>query len=858
MHFFKTARSLLFAGTASVAILSTADAQTARTVNFDIPAEDLGTALNQAAQQSQQEIAFDAALTRGKLSPGVKGEYTPARALDILLSGTGLTLQANAGVLTVRPKNAEAASNDGAARPLNLETVVVTGTNIAGGAPVGSPISTYTSQDIARSGALTVEDFIEKLPQNFAGGASQISQAFSSQADARANYGYGGTVNIHGLGTGSTLVLLDGRRLAPSGSDGSFVDISTIPTAALDRIELLTDGASAIYGSDAVGGVANFILKKDYDGAETTARYGVGDDLDQLKLTHTQGLQWDGGGGLASLEYDSSDALLALDRPYASSLAVQNQTLLPAQRMGSVFITAHQNLSDSLRVFADVLYSDRRATTVGAEVTFAEPGRSATRQFFGTAGLRYAIDEDWTLSLSSTESFNSLSFFANGEAAGGPDNNAAGRDQTSVWSVDGTIDGSLFQLPAGAVKVAIGGTYRGERSDNHSGISFEDLAQSSLSRNVAALFGELRVPIVSDANAIPGIKEFTVSLAGRYESYSDFGDAKTPKIGVEYKPIDELKFRGSFSESFKAPTLQDLNERSILVLYNFPDPSFPGGSALTLFSVGSGNAQLRPETSKAWTAGFDFAPSELPFSVSMTYFDILYRNKIATPTLNPFVDFFADPARFGSLFKRNPGATFVANQIAGASQFIDAYGLPYTPGDVQVFIDNRINNLSVQNVDGIDLELSSSFPLLAGDAGANLSVTKLFSYETGVTPASPVVNLVNTFENPLNWRARLQGYWTSGPWALSAAVNYSSSYRNTNTDPASGIGSWTTVDAQVHYVVPDTWISGLTATLNVENIFDTDPPYVRSVSAGFANPGYDSGNANPLGRVVSLQLTEKW
>src|ERR1700761_7225855 len=91
-------RTLLLVGTTGLVVLSAASAQTSRTVSFNIPPEDLGTALNQAAQQSQQEIAFDAALTRGKQSPGLKGDYTTMQAINILLDSSGLAVRSNGGV----------------------------------------------------------------------------------------------------------------------------------------------------------------------------------------------------------------------------------------------------------------------------------------------------------------------------------------------------------------------------------------------------------------------------------------------------------------------------------------------------------------------------------------------------------------------------------------------------------------------------------------------------------------------------------------------------------------------------------------------------------------------------------------
>jgi outer membrane cobalamin receptor len=98
-------------------------------------------------------------------------------------------------------------------------------------------------------------------------------------------------VNLRGLGADATLVLINGRRMAGAGLMGDFADVSMIPVSAVARIEVLTDGASALYGSDAVGGVVNIVMRDRYDGAETRARLGgsTRGDLGQYQLAQTLG-----------------------------------------------------------------------------------------------------------------------------------------------------------------------------------------------------------------------------------------------------------------------------------------------------------------------------------------------------------------------------------------------------------------------------------------------------------------------------------------------------------------------------------------------------------------------------------------
>src|SRR5262249_18260396 len=143
-------------------------------------------------------------------------------------------------------------------------------------------------------------------------------------ANARAGTGVGNfdavnSVDIRGLGAGTTLTLLNGRRLGQSDS-GRSVDVSLIPAAAIARVEVLTDGASAIYGSDAVGGVVNFVLRRDFEGAETRMSYGevVHGGLRQGSFSQTFGKNWNSGGGLVSYNLMSASPLERGDRWYSA------------------------------------------------------------------------------------------------------------------------------------------------------------------------------------------------------------------------------------------------------------------------------------------------------------------------------------------------------------------------------------------------------------------------------------------------------------------------------------------------------------------------------------------------------------
>ncbi len=197
-----------------------------------------------------------------------------------------------------------------------LERVVVTGSSIKRlAAETALPVSVMTRDQIEKSGATNVEDVLRRV----AAMSGMLSDSTQGAGYATSN------ANLRGLGANSTLVLLNGRRLAghPFGSIGGSVavDLNSIPFAAIDRIEVLRDGASAIYGTDAVGGVVNFITRKDYNKGELTVRYAEPEE--------TKGGKEHGGSlafGMGDLGKDGYNLLLTAN--------IKEQTRLQAAEQG--------------------------------------------------------------------------------------------------------------------------------------------------------------------------------------------------------------------------------------------------------------------------------------------------------------------------------------------------------------------------------------------------------------------------------------------------------------------------------------------------------------------------------------------
>ncbi len=206
-----------------------------------------------------------------------------------------------------------------AQQPQKIDRVEVTGSNIKRiEGESALPITIYKREDIEKTGATNAADLLDKLQLN-SGATVNISNGVGDGLTP----GFAGA-SLRGLGPNNTLVLLNGRRLANYAFQGAAVDVNSIPLAAIERVEILKDGASAVYGTDAIGGVINFILRKDYQGIEgsyfkTKTRRGGGDNE---KYTVTGGygdLNKDRFNILISLDKEKSDAVAASQREFAKT-----------------------------------------------------------------------------------------------------------------------------------------------------------------------------------------------------------------------------------------------------------------------------------------------------------------------------------------------------------------------------------------------------------------------------------------------------------------------------------------------------------------------------------------------------------
>lgn len=222
---------------------------------------------------------------------------------------------ATAGTLTAQAQTATADES----KSQSLETIVVTGSNIRRvDIETANPVVTIDSKQIQSSGKLTIGDLVQELPATMNGTNPQVNNGGGSGSS---------TVSLRGLGSQRTLVLIDGHHILNR-------DLNTIPIVAVERIEVLTSGASAIYGSDAIGGVVNVILKDTYQGAQFSTDYGISDHDDgERKGYHFFfGQTSDKGSLMAGIDYNKTDSVLQSHRQFSkNSISLYGTQNFPPQ-----------------------------------------------------------------------------------------------------------------------------------------------------------------------------------------------------------------------------------------------------------------------------------------------------------------------------------------------------------------------------------------------------------------------------------------------------------------------------------------------------------------------------------------------
>ncbi|MDF0544993.1 TonB-dependent receptor [Sphingobium sp. H39-3-25] len=829
-------------------------------LEWNLGRQDLDGALRAIGRSSRREIIFRPEAVKGWQAPPLNGTYTALEAVETVLRGTRLTAVERDGTILIRQRFS-AASDDA----LNSgENIVVTGSRIRG-APSTSPVTTVTREDAMRSGQTDLGQLIRDLPQNFAGGQSPTI-AGSGQGGF-TNVSGSSALNLRGLGADASLTLINGHRVAFDATDQA-VDISAIPLAAIERVDVVMDGASALYGSDAVGGVANVVLRRSVDGLITSTRIGAPTDGGGFTQQYNMvgGPDWGSGSIMIAADYQKSDEIAARHRSYTSNLP-SDSTLIPAQKQISLILAGQQQISNTATFEIDGHYMHRAFSScmpyiVGASCyTDGNALASTVDSWSISPSLRFTLPSTWEIRVAGTYSKSDTSI-ANRAYDAGVEISLARPDyanQLSTIEVGG--EGPLFSLPGGDVRLALGGGYRSNklRVDSRRFVGGIEAPINIFdeTRNVVFGYGEIFLPLVSPHNNISAINKFNMVGAIRYEDHRKIQRILTPKLGFIYAPIDGIEFKASWGKSFKAPTLYQTGQTSNaqLVRGSIFNPA-PESSYPVLYLYG-GNSNLKPERSTTWTISTTVEPKFVNgLRLGVSYFRIRYRDRVSSP-LSPITS--ALQSIYADYVQLNPTSEQVLTTIDSINGvFSNFSGQSFSASNVSAILNDRLQNISLEAVQGIDATVDYSRDLgTTGSIALKGSLSYLDSRRV-LTRSQPSIEQAGVIFRPPHWRGRLNAGWKRDNVAFTATGNYIGSTLDNRYSPFVKVGSFVTLDtvATIQTTASRGIYSNVTWTVGVQNLFNEKPALVRTTDP--VGLRYDSINQSTYGRVISLTLSKAW
>jgi len=428
-----------------------------------------------------------------------------------------------------------------------------------------------------------------------------------------------------------------------------------------------------------------------------------------------------------------------------------------------------------------------------------------------------------------------------------------------VWSFDlqGSRDVGDWFKNGRQVALALGTEFRREKFYDRANSDFAALVVNSTgfdpatnnegSRNVAAVYGEINLPVLKDL-------ELTAAL--RYDRYSDFGSTTNPKFSARYQPTKEFLVRGSYAEGFRAPSLYDLYAPQVYT--NTPDAlddpiRCPGGTPIAgvpasdncsvqFMSLIGGNRNLKPETSKGTTLGIVLEPIA-DLSVSVDLWEIRLKKQIGS--LNDVL-LFSDPVKYASLYHRAPDGSLSTDGSL-------------CPGPNCGYVDAYQTNLGDVKTNGVDLGLLYRMRTpTAGNFAFNITGTYINKYDYQLEDGGEFFNNVGVYGSSLpngggpvfRWQHTAGLNWASGLFSGGLVNHYKTGYTDQNAGGENNnVSSWMTWDLYGGWLPT----KGLSLTLGVRNLFDKAPP--NSNQSATFQVGYDPRFADPTGRVFYARGT---
>lgn len=440
---------------------------------------------------------------------------------------------------------------------------------------------------------------------------------------------------------------------------------------------------------------------------------------------------------------------------------------------------------------------------------------------------------------------------------------------SSNFGVDGKVGGDLFELKPGAVKGVVGAAHFEERITftpdstikNNNSVGFNGALPYNYGRDVNSVFAEVAIPVFGrDAN-FPGMHNFEVRAAGRYDNYSDFGGTWNPKVSVRWEPVDpSFVVRGSWSTSFRAPDFVSLAATG----QNFPEVFNPYTGIFEQPAAGVlylPNGGLKPETSENWTAGVVWSPKFIKgLTLSADFYRIDIRNWIGQST-----QFIIDE-NFRTGGPTNPSSLFYTNVAASFNPSTGTY-------DNTAIIVPAFNLYRILT-EGIDFEANYVVPTeYCGSFTFKLSGTYVLTYDQQTAASSPPKDRLGDFSaDEIGFQSipRLRGnaslFWNYRALELGVTANYTSSMLDdplATDDPSTPvvekrrISDYLTFDLQASYTISGSkheWMNNTKFTVGCLNVTDEAPPLVE---AAFADK-YDRDLHDLRQRFWYVRLSKKF
>ncbi|MBX3738914.1 MAG: TonB-dependent receptor [Candidatus Didemnitutus sp.] len=814
-----------------------------------------------------------------------------------MLADTGLVVvqDRNTGAFSVRKETAAESKNavrvvEKIVRPekilkrdesglLKLDTFTVTGTQIRGGQPT-SPLVTIRDTEMRMSGHNDLGEVIRALPQNFSGGQNPGVQsgAPSSVTGSQANQNFSGgsSLNLRGLGPDATLVLLNGARLPYDGFTQA-TDITVIPTSAINRIEIVLDGASAIYGSDAIGGVANVILKRDYNGAEISARIGSATDggFNNQQFNATTGTTWKSGGLIIAGEIYNVGQVKSNQRKYLPT-TLGDTTLYPSSKQRGILFSGHQRIGADIEFTLDGFYTSRKhSQTVDDRTNHMINFVRSESEIFGISpSLRLSLPMDWSLCLQGSWGSNKIDWDLDvlaDDATKLLDQPTRYENRASSASVQS--EGPVFHLPGGDARLSVGGGWREgtfqsfDLTTSTANVSGEDRSYYN--------YAEINLPVVGEKQKIALVRKLIFNGAIRHEEYRSFGGTTTPKIGALWSILAGIDIKASWGRSFKVPTLNEQFQVPTISLARPIARGNPPGSAGTaVLELRGGNRDLHPARAEVLTVGFVARPENIPgLDIEVNSFTIDYTDRVRFP-IAPITQALTNPA-FSSFVKLNPSNSEIASAFSAvgraaalpgyatsasfSSPPVDALLTAYNSGLVYALVDNRQANVAKQYMNGIDASLRYRMNAFNGKLVLSATGSWIIESTRKLTAMAAEQEAAGTAFFPANFKGRIGATWSQGGLTLSTNANLISGVTDTTVAPTKRTDSMLTIDAICNFATHSELFGDLEVNVAATNLLNRHPPLFGAHPLGLSDwANYDSTNYSALGRLVSVAVIKKF